>query len=220
MSDHRWEQIPLEEAVALRAASARLHDEFDGEFGHDTISQLLHVSYVELSARAKVKAWMPLFAERYTREQLWAYTRGHGEERDPRPHVLFLCTHNAGRSQAAMAYFREFVGSGAVAWSGGSAPVDEINPLMVQAMAEDGVDISTAFPKKWTDAIVSAADLIVSMGCGDCLLPPPGLAVEEWDVPDPADLPLEAVRDVRDQVKARVADLADRLGVARAEAGN
>ena len=212
MPHYRWEQVPLEEHVVLRSAGYRLHEEFDGEFGHDTISKLLHATYVDLQRRAKVEAWIPLFAERYTREQLWAYSRGHGSERDPRPHVLFLCTHNAGRSLAAMGFFRALAGDDAVCWSAGSHPADALNANMVEAMHEIGIDLMTEFPKDWTPAIVDAADVIVSMDCAE--VPHASSArVLEWEIEDPVDLDLAGARRVRDAVRTQVEGLIAELGL-------
>jgi protein-tyrosine-phosphatase len=102
-----------------------------------------------------------------------------------KPAVLFLCVHNAGRSQMALGWFTHLAGDGAVAWSGGSAPGPEVNPAAVAAMAEVGIDISKEFPKPWTDDIVKAADVVVTMGCGDACPVFPGIRYEDWVLDDP-----------------------------------
>ncbi|KDF00960.1 phosphotyrosine protein phosphatase [Mycolicibacterium aromaticivorans JS19b1 = JCM 16368] len=132
---------------------------------------------------------------------------------DAKPTVLFLCTHNAGRSQMALGYFNHLAGDHAVAWSGGSEPADEINPAAVAAMAEVGIDISREFPKPWTDEIVRAADVVVKMGCGDTCPFFPGKRYENWELPDPAGQGIDAVRPIRDEVEARVRRLLDELGI-------
>ena len=133
---------------------------------------------------------------------------------DPtRPTVLFLCIHNAGRSQMALGWFRHLAGDRAVAWSGGSEPGNEVNPAAVAAMAEIGIDISTEFPKPWTDAIVQAADVVVTMGCGDACPLFPGKRYEDWVLEDPAGLGVEVVRPIRDEIGRRVRQLLERLGV-------
>jgi arsenate reductase len=130
------------------------------------------------------------------------------------PSVLFLCVHNAGRSQMALGWFRHLAGDRAVAWSGGSEPGDRVNPAAVEAMAEVGIDISTEHPKRWTDEIVRAADVIVSMGCGDACPVYPGTRREEWVLSDPFGKSVDEVRGTRDEIGRRVRDLLAGLGVA------
>ena len=122
----------------------------------------------------------------------------------PEPTVLFLCTHNAGRSQMALGYFTHLAGDGAVAWSGGSEPGDRINPSAVEAMAEVGIDITGEFPKPWTEEIVRAADVVITMGCGDSCPIFPAKRYENWDLPDPAGQDVAAVRPIRDEIEKRV----------------
>ena len=117
-----------------------------------------------------------------------------GKITDAKPTVLFLCTHNAGRSQMALGYFNHLAGEEGVAWSGGSEPGNEINPSAVQAMAEVDIDITREFPKPWTDEIVQAADVVVTMGCGDACPFFPGKRYENWELPDPAGQSVDAVR--------------------------
>jgi protein-tyrosine-phosphatase len=131
-----------------------------------------------------------------------------------RPTVLFLCTHNAGRSQMALGFFTHLAGDAAVAWSGGSEPAEAVNPVAIEAMRERGIDISREFPKPWTDEIVKAADVVITMGCGDACPIVPGKRYEEWDLPDPAGQELTAVRPIRDDIERRVRALLDQLGVA------
>ena len=130
------------------------------------------------------------------------------------PIVLFLCVHNAGRSQMALGWFNHLAGGRAVAWSGGSEPGAEINPAAVAAMAEVGIDITAEFPKPWTEEIVEAADLVVTMGCGDACPLYPGIRYVDWELDDPAGLDLAAVRPIRDEIRRRVEELIGSLGVA------
>lgn len=132
---------------------------------------------------------------------------------DGRPSVLFLCTHNAGRSQMALGFFTHLAGEDAVAWSGGSEPGNEINPSAIAAMAEVGIDITGEFPKQLTDEVVQAADVVVTMGCGDACPYFPGKRYENWDLPDPAGQPVDAVRPIRDDIEERVRRLLAELGV-------
>jgi arsenate reductase len=130
-----------------------------------------------------------------------------------KPTVLFLCTHNAGRSQMALGFFNRMAGDRAVAYSGGSEPADQINPAAVAVMAEKRIDIAGEQPKRWTDEMVEAADVVVTMGCGDTCPFIPGRRYEDWTLPDPAGQPVDAVRPVRDEIEARVRGLLVSLGV-------
>jgi arsenate reductase len=134
-----------------------------------------------------------------------------------KPAVLFLCVHNAGRSQMALGWFQQLAGDRAVAWSGGSEPGDQVNPSAVEAMREVGIDISREFPKPWTDEVVRAADVVVTMGCGDACPVFPGTRYEDWTLDDPAGLDVEAVRPIRDAIERRVRTLLAQLGVPAAE---
>ncbi len=137
--------------------------------------------------------------------------RAEGEVTGTKPTVLFLCTHNAGRSQMALGYFNFLAADRGVAWSGGSEPGNEINPAAVAAMAEVGIDITGEFPKPWTDEIVQAADVVVTMGCGETCPVFPGKAYEDWTVADPKGQDVDTVRRIVDDVEGRVRDLLVRL---------
>jgi protein-tyrosine-phosphatase len=130
-----------------------------------------------------------------------------------KPAVLFLCTHNAGRSQMAMGFFSHLAGDRAVAYSGGSEPAERINPAAIAAMAEKGIDITAEHPKRWTHNMVEAADVVVTMGCVDTCPALPGRHHEDWVLPDPAGQPLEVVRPIRDEIEHHVRLLLTRLGV-------
>jgi protein-tyrosine-phosphatase len=132
---------------------------------------------------------------------------------DDLPAVLFLCVHNAGRSQMALGWFEHLARGRAVAWSGGSEPGNEVNAAAIAAMAEVGIDISKEFPKPWTDEIVQAADVVVTMGCGDACPLYPGKRYEDWELEDPAGQAVAAVRRIRDEIGRRVRALLDSLGV-------
>ncbi len=132
---------------------------------------------------------------------------------DGKPTVLFLCVHNAGRSQMALGFFEHLAGDAAVAWSGGSEPGSEVNPTAVDAMRERGIDISREFPKPWTAQIVRAADVVITMGCGDACPVFPGKRYEEWTFDDPAGLGIEAVRPIRDEIERRVRALLAQLDI-------
>lgn len=129
------------------------------------------------------------------------------------PTVLFLCVHNAGRSQMALGWFKHLAGDQAVAWSGGSEPANSVNPSAIEAMAEVGIDITGEFPKPWTDEIVRAADVVVTMGCGDACPLFPSKRYEDWELDDPAGQDVEAVRPIRDEIGERVRALLASLDV-------
>jgi protein-tyrosine-phosphatase len=130
-----------------------------------------------------------------------------------KPTVLFLCTHNAGRSQMALGFFTHLARDRATAFSGGAEPATEINPAAITAMAEVGIDIAVESPKRWTDEMVCAADVVITMGCGDACPLYPATRYEDWDLPDPAGQNLAAVRPIRDDIEKRVRRLLGELGV-------
>ncbi len=129
-----------------------------------------------------------------------------------KPVVLFLCVHNAGRSQMAAGFMRHLAGDTIDVLSGGSLPADRINPTAVEAMAERGIDIMSDTPRRWQDADLRMADVVVSMGCGDECPYVPGTIREDWPLDDPAGQAVEAVRPIRDEIEQRVRDLMRRLG--------
>jgi arsenate reductase len=128
------------------------------------------------------------------------------------PHVLFVCVHNAGRSQMAAALFDQAAAGRVLVTSAGSQPASEVNPVVVQAMAEVGLDLSRELPKPLTGSQVHAADVVITMGCGDACPVYPGKRYLDWELPDPAGLDLAAVRPIRDEISRRVNDLIRELG--------
>lgn len=199
--------------LTLRSSALLLQKEFTGSFGSETIERFLVSSYDEFAGRMTNDTYLPMFAERFARERLRALSRVEGTSNDERPIVLFLCTHNAGRSQMALGFFNALAGEAAIGWSGGSEPGREVNPSAVAAMAEVGIDISTEFPKPWTDEIVRAADVVITMGCGDACPIFPGKRYEDWEIADPAGMSVDDVRPVRDEIRARVISLLTELKV-------
>lgn len=124
-----------------------------------------------------------------------------------KPTVLFVCVHNAGRSQMAAGYLEHLAGNRIEVLSAGSAPADEINPVAIQAMAEDGIDIAGGAPKLLTVDAVREADVVITMGCGDACPIFPGKRYEDWELDDPAGQRLAAVRPIRDEIRARIETL-------------
>jgi len=207
------DMLTVDRQLALRSAAARLATEFEGVFGKETIELFLTTSYDQFASRATMVTYLPIMAERFARQRLKALARVEGRADDGLPTVLFLCVHNAGRSQMALGWFNHLAGDHAVAWSGGSEPGNEVNPAAIAAMAEAGIDIASEFPKPWTDEIVRAADVVVTMGCGDACPLFPGKRYEDWELDDPAGHGVDAVRPIRDEIERRVRALLESLGV-------
>ncbi len=199
-------------ARIVRAATDRLTDEFRGILGRKTIERFIDDSLDRLSI-SRYHDFVPLLAERFARERLRAVARLEGRIASDRPTVLFLCVHNAGRSQMAAGWLSHLAGDRVEVLSGGSEPADAVNPAAVAAMAEVGIDISDSFPRPWTDETVCVADVIVSMGCGDACPVLPGKRYLDWDLEDPAGRGVEAVRPIRDDIEQRVRGLMAELGV-------
>jgi arsenate reductase (thioredoxin) len=203
----------LDRRDALHEAAVRLQGEFTGIVGVETVEVLLHDSFDRLRD-AHYPDYVPLLAERFARERLHALARTEGSLVSDRPTVLFLCVHNAGRSQMAAGWLRHLAGDRVEVLSGGSAPVEAVNPAAVEAMREVGIDIADQYPKPWTEETVGAADVIVTMGCGDACPVLPGKRYLDWELVDPAGKGVDAVRPIRDDIEQRVRGLLTELEVA------
>jgi arsenate reductase len=180
-----------------------LRDEFSGVFSEQTIERYMAESVGDLPA-ARVKNFVPLFVHRFARERLLALGQVEGLLSKDVPEVLFVCVENAGRSQMAAGLLDKPAAGRVHVRSAGSQPAGQINADVVEAMREVGVDISKEFPKPMTDEVVRAADAVITMGCGDACPIYPGKRYEDWEVSDPAQLDIDGVRKVRDQIQARV----------------
>jgi protein-tyrosine-phosphatase len=207
-----------EYAARLQLAIERLSEEFAGTFSQETVDRYVRESITALSG-ARVKDYIPIFVDRFTRERLRALARAEGLTMSDRPAVLFVCVHNAGRSQIAAALTQSLSGGQLDVWSAGSEPADQVNPAAVQVMSEIGLDLSQEFPKPMTDEVVRAADVVITMGCGDSCPIYPGKKYEDWDVEDPAGQPPEKVRQIRDEIRTRVERLLSELNVPISRAG-
>jgi arsenate reductase (thioredoxin) len=203
---------PRELRPLIRSVADRLHADFSGTFAEETIQRLMADSWESLFGY-KVAAFIPLFVERFTRKRLRALARVEGKITDARPMVVFLCGQNAGRSQMAAGWMQYLAGDDVEVYSGGSDPASAVNPAAVEAMAEMGIDVSNEFPKPWTDEVVRAADVIVTMGCGDSCPIFPGKRYLDWEVGDPKDLPVQQVRPIRDDIGDRVRAIIEELGI-------
>jgi protein-tyrosine-phosphatase len=196
---------PVTRAHVEKAADA-LQDEFAGTFSRETIARYIAES-VELLGESKINVFVPVLAYRFARERLKALGQAEGLLTKVQPEVLFVCVHNAGRSQMAAGLVKLRSQGRIHVRSAGSDPGEEVNPAVVEAMEEVGVDMGEEFPKPLTDEVVRAADVVITMGCGDACPIYPGKRYEDWTLDDPADQDLETVRRIRDEIDARVQNL-------------
>jgi arsenate reductase (thioredoxin) len=191
-------------------AAARLADEFEGIFSRERIARYMAESQ-DLLGEARINVFVPVLAHRFARERLKALAQAEGKLTKEQPEVLFVCTHNAGRSQMAAGLMRLRSDGRIHVRSAGSTPADELNPAVVEAMEELGVDMSEEFPKPLTDEVVKAADVVITMGCGDACPIFPGKRYGDWDLEDPAGKNVETVRRIRDEIDHRVRRLVREL---------
>jgi protein-tyrosine-phosphatase len=204
--------LTCEQREEVRRAADRLGREFTGTFSEDAIEHYLRNTEALLESRGRVSARLPVLIESLTRDRLRALARLEVGTLD-KPAVLFLCVHNAGRSQMAAGWLRHLAGDAVDVFSGGSDPGADVNPAAVRVMAEVGIDITAEHPKPWTDDIARAADVIVTMGCGDACPVFPGTRHEDWELDDPAGQGADAVRPIRDEIERRVRTLLASLQV-------
>ena len=198
----------------IHTAALRLQDKFEGVFGPETIERYINDSLDQLLPSSEVVSFVPILVERFAKDRLRALAKVEGKIVTDKPSVMFLCVHNAGRSQMASGWLRHLAGDLVDVFSGGSEPASTVNPAAVEAMAEVGIDIRTEFPKPWTDEIVRAADIVVTMGCGDACPVYPGKRYEDWVLDDPEGLGIEAVRPIRDEIRGGVEHLIEELKIA------
>jgi arsenate reductase (thioredoxin) len=191
-------------------AAERLAEEFEGIFSRETIGRYMAESR-DLLGEAKINVFVPVLAHRFTRERLRALAQAEGIVSKDAPEVLFVCVHNAGRSQMAAGLVNLRSQGRIHVRSAGSTPADQIDPLVVRAMAELGVDTGEEFPKPLTDEVVRAADVVITMGCGDACPIYPGKKYEDWQLDDPAGQDLDTVRRIRDEIDQRVQKLTREL---------
>ncbi len=206
-------RFTIDRDTALNRIVANLAHEFSGIFSRETIERhILDTS--EPFSQARIRQFVPLLVQRFTRERLRALAQVEGLVAKTAPEVLFVCVHNAGRSQMAAGLTHVLSGGQVYVRSAGSEPTDRMNPGVVSAMEELGLDLSQEFPKPLTDEMVEAADVVITMGCGDACPIYPGKRYLDWTVDDPAGQPAEKVRTIRDDIRARVEGLLQELGVA------
>ena len=212
MSTGRSGQLPLErpEAVLHRSAE-HLATHYAGIVNEETVERVVFESYTALGRTAKISTHLPSLAGRFARERLNALAQSKGLIAKDVPEVLFVCVQNSGRSQMAAALLRQLGGRRVHVRSAGSEPGSAILPIVSQVMAEDGLDLSEEFPKPLTDDVVRAADAVITMGCGDACPVYPGKRYLDWELQDPAELDLDGVRRVRDEIRAHVEELLEEM---------
>jgi len=188
----------------VEKAAEALQDEFAGTFSRETIARFIAES-VELLGESKIAVFVPVLAHRFARERLKALGQAEGLITKVQPEVLFVCVQNAGRSQMAAGLLTLRSEGRVSVRSAGSDPAEVVNPFVVGVMGEVGVDLADAFPKPMTDEVVRAADVVVTMGCGDACPIYPGKRYEDWEVGDPAEASsLDEVRSIRDDIDRRI----------------
>ena len=203
---------------AFASEIAGLVEEFRGVFGPETIERYVSES-VDRMEGARLTDFLPLFVHRFARQRLTALAQSEGKLTKDVPEVLFVCVHNAGRSQMAAGLLSKLAEGDVHVRTAGSDPATEINPAVVEAMEEVGVDLSQEFPKPLTDEFVQAADAVITMGCGDACPIYPGKRYEDWELEDPAGKDVEAVRGIRGAIEARVRQLLTELRAEKESGG-
>jgi len=209
-TSRRAPELLMPQAALTRAAD-RLAQQYRGIVSAQTAERVVFESYTALRRTARVHTHLVTLAGRFAADRLAALAQADGALAKDVPEVLFICVHNAGRSQMAAALLTRY-GAGRVhVRSAGSAPTSTINPTVAEAMSEIGLDLGQEFPKPLTDDVVAAADVVVSMGCGDACPVYPGKRYLDWSVADPDHQPLDTVRLIRDDIDRRVRGLLTEL---------
>jgi arsenate reductase len=207
MTFGRGQDALLSSDSVLHRAAERLAHQFAGMVSEETVERVVFESHTALARTAAVSTHLPSLAEKFARDRLTALAQSRGYIAKPVPEVLYICVQNSGRSQMAAALTRHLAGNRVHVRSAGSQPGEGVLPSVVAVLAELGIDVSEEFPKPLTDDVVRAADAVVTMGCGDACPLYPGKRYLDWELADPADLTLDGVRAVRDDVRARVEHL-------------
>lgn len=211
MNEHRAQPDLLSPQAVLSRTAHDLAAKYVGVFSAQTVERYVFESYTALRRTAKIHTHLTSLAARFAADRLTALAQSSGALAKDVPEVLFVCVHNAGRSQMAAALLDHHARGRVHVRSAGSAPVHEINPAVITAMAEIGIDLADEFPKPLTDDVVAAADCVVSMGCGDACVVYPGKRYLDWALDDPYGQPLEVVRAIRNDLDARVIALLTEL---------
>ncbi|WP_394769640.1 metalloregulator ArsR/SmtB family transcription factor [Lacisediminihabitans sp.] len=197
----------------LERIAADLSRRFSGVFGPETVERYVRESYDLLAEGARITRYLPSLTSRFAADRLAALARSESAAPDRVPEVLFVCVQNAGRSQMAAGILRHLAGDRVRVRSAGSAPASAVRSVVITALDEIGVSIGGEFPKPLTDEVVRAADVVITMGCGDACPVYPGRRYLDWEIADPVGLPIGRVREIRDDIEARVRALLESLQV-------
>ena len=200
----------------LKRLAAELSERFAGTFGPGTVERYVLESYTSLLSTATVRAHLAHRVTRFASDRLTALAQAQGALPRDVPEVLFVCEQNAGRSQLAAAMTDHLAQGRVHVRSAGSMPAAQLDPAVVQVMQEMGIDVGREFPKPLTDDVVQAADVVVTMGCGDACPLYPGKRYLDWELDDPQGLSIAEVRRLRDQIRVRVEELIASLRAAEA----
>jgi protein-tyrosine-phosphatase len=208
MDDTNLDRKAVDELIGH--AVNRLARDFEGVFSRETVERFVNESVEGLQA-ARVRNFVPLLVTRFAKERLHALAQAHGLVVKEVPEVLFVCVHNAGRSQMAAGLLHLAAAGKVHVRSAGSVPAGEIHDNVRRVMEEIDVDLSHEFPKPLTDEVVRAADVVITMGCGDACPVYPGKRYLDWELDDPEGKDIDAVRLIRDDIDQRVRSLLDEL---------
>ncbi len=203
---HDVDEVGLNAAV-LDRVTIDLSARFVGVFAPETVGRYVQESYELLAERARIKRYLPSLTARFAADRLSALAREAERTIDDIPEVLFVCVQNAGRSQMAAAILRQLAGEGVHVRTAGSEPAAAIRSVVISALDEIGVPVGGEYPKPLTDEVVRAADVVITMGCGDACPVYPGRRYLDWDLDDPVGQPMARVREIRDDIDARVREL-------------
>ncbi|MGW6054344.1 arsenate-mycothiol transferase ArsC [Streptomyces sp. NPDC055189] len=203
--------LPLFPDERLSAGVARLASRHTGRFSVETVQLLLTDSYRRLAEHSRVRTHLVVLSERLTGERLDALAHAERTPGGGPPRVLFVCSHNAGRSQMAAALLTHRAGDRVTVSSAGTDPAEAVERGVVQALVEAGVDLADAYPKPLTDEVVHAADIVITMGCGDACPVVEGRRYLDWPVADPGGAPIAVIRSIRDAIDTHITALLDTL---------
>ena len=208
--------VPLE--TRIKGEACRIADEFPGIFSFETVYRYLR-EYLDKLGSVRLTDYVHILAGRFTRERLKSLAQTRGYVTKDLPVILYLCTHNAGRSLMAAAFTAHLGKDQVWAMSAGATPAGEVNNVAVQAMGELGIDMTRESPKPVTDEVVQVADVVITMGCGDACPVYPGKRYLDWDVADPAGQPMAVVRHIRDDILRRVENLLNEVRTLESPSG-
>jgi arsenate reductase len=212
MSTHQASSLGLlDNTEVLLRISERLADRYSGTFTAETVERYVFESYTALARTAKVSAYLPATTEHFANDRLYALAKSKGSIISTNPEVLFVCVHNAGRSQMAAALLNIEARGKVRVRSAGSLPASELDSNVLAVMSEIGLDLTKEYPKPLTDDVVRASDVVITMGCGDSCPIYPGKRYEDWELTDPAGKSIEEVRKIRNDIHDRIKELVSTL---------